>query len=57
MSDSHPGWHEAENEGRHLNDGLTLTQKCLLHMAIVRDFRLTPSETLAKLHATDRSGS
>ena len=45
------GWHEAGNEVRLLGDGLTLTQKCLLHLALARDYQLTLGETLAKLTA------
>jgi hypothetical protein len=45
------GWHEAGNEAGRLGAELTLTQKCLLHLALCRDHHLTLGETLAKLTA------
>jgi hypothetical protein len=45
------GWHEAEREVRDLGDGLTLGQKCQLHLALVRDYQPTFGETLARLTA------
>ena len=45
------GWHEAEAEVRALGGGLTLGQKCHLHLALRRDSQLTFGETLAKLTA------
>jgi hypothetical protein len=45
------GWHESGNEVSRLGADLTLTEKCLLHFAFVRDFHPTLGETLAKLTA------
>ena len=46
-----PRLHEAENDVRQLGGDLTLTQKCLLHAAIVRDWHPTLGEILAALTA------
>jgi hypothetical protein len=45
------GWHEAESDAMQLGGDLTLTQKCLLHSVLYRDWHLTTGEMLAKLTA------
>jgi hypothetical protein len=44
----HQQLHDAEHEITPLSDRLTLTQKCVLLLAVAYDCQLTPEETQAK---------